>query len=312
MLIKEIGAIIIKRKLMLKASLALGMGALGLAVATTSADAATVKVQAGDTLWGYSLQYKVPVAEIMQVNHLTNPNVLQVGQILEIPTEGDLKKGTSEVIAAPTNDVKRAVSGSQANQPLRAGMPASQSVSFKEQQNAGGVQLTTGQSSRSQAQPTVLTNGQTGSRMTTTNVQANHTATTSQASFNGGNQAQSAPAATGNAATAVARAQSAIGTPYVYGGNTPAGFDCSGLIQWAYGLGPEYRTTYQQTNLGAHQYDVYNAPAGALVFFGSDQAPYHAGISVGNASYIQAPVPGQSVKTTHMSYYTPNYYINMN
>lgn len=111
---------------------------------------------------------------------------------------------------------------------------------------------------------------------------------------------------------AVDRALSVKGTPYVWGGNQPGGFDCSGLVQWAYGLGSNYRTTYQQTNLGAHHRDVYNAPKGALVFFGSDSAPYHVGLSLGNGSFIHAPEPGDVVKITKMAYYTPSFYIVLN
>lgn len=118
--------------------------------------------------------------------------------------------------------------------------------------------------------------------------------------------------ATYSAAQAVARAESVIGTPYVYGGNTMSGFDCSGLVQWAYGLSSTYRTTYQQQALGTHHYDVENAPAGAIVFFGSDSAPYHDGISLGNGTFIQAPDTGQTVKITSMSAYTPNYYVVIN
>lgn len=120
----------------------------------------------------------------------------------------------------------------------------------------------------------------------------------------------------GNLATkqdqAVNKALSAKGTPYVWGGNQPGGFDCSGLVQWSYGLGSNYRTTYQQTNLGSHHYDVYNAPKGALVFFGSDTSPYHVGISLGNGTFVHAPEPGDVVKVTAMKYYTPSYYIVLN
>ncbi|MCT2871110.1 C40 family peptidase [Limosilactobacillus fermentum] len=118
--------------------------------------------------------------------------------------------------------------------------------------------------------------------------------------------------ATYSAAQAVARAESVIGTPYVYGGNTTSGFDCSGLVQWAYGLSSTYRTTYQQQALGTHHYDVEKAPAGAIVFFGSDSAPYHDGISLGNGTFIQAPDTGQTVKITSMSAYTPSYYVVIN
>lgn len=116
----------------------------------------------------------------------------------------------------------------------------------------------------------------------------------------------------GSTANAVAVAQAQIGTPYVWGGNQPGGFDCSGLVQYAYGLGSNYRTTYQQTNLGAHHSDIQNAQSGDLYFWGPDSAPYHVAIATGNGGYIQAPTPGQNVQTGNINYYTPSFYISMN
>lgn len=116
----------------------------------------------------------------------------------------------------------------------------------------------------------------------------------------------------GSTASAVATAQSMVGVPYVWGGNTPSGFDCSGLVQYSYGLGSNYRTTYQQTNLGAHKYDVQNAQSGDLYFWGPDSAPYHVAIAEGNGQYVQAPAPGQNVQQGNIKYYTPSFYISMN
>lgn len=116
----------------------------------------------------------------------------------------------------------------------------------------------------------------------------------------------------GSTANAVAVAQAQIGTPYVWGGNQPGGFDCSGLVQYAYGLGSNYRTTYQQTNLGAHHSDIQNAQSGDLYFWGPDSAPYHVAIATGNGGYIQAPTPGQNVQNGNINYYTPSFYISMN
>ena len=109
----------------------------------------------------------------------------------------------------------------------------------------------------------------------------------------------------------VDRALSQRGVPYVWGGNTPAGFDCSGLVQWAYGLGSAYRTTYQQATLGTHNRDVMNAPKGSLLFFGSDSAPYHVAISLGNGTYVHAREPGAVVQIGYSKYFTPSFYINM-
>lgn len=146
------------------------------------------------------------------------------------------------------------------------------------------------------------------------------------ASYNSASQSTAQPAQSGatdttsqaseatgtNTSSAVATARSMIGVPYVWGGNTPSGFDCSGLVQYSYNLGPNYRTTYQQTNLGQHKYDVENAQSGDLYFWGTESAPYHVAIAEGNGNYIQAPTPGQNVQEGNIQYYRPNFYISMN
>ena len=95
--------------------------------------------------------------------------------------------------------------------------------------------------------------------------------------------------------------------PYVWGGNNPSGFDCSGLVQYCYGVGE--RTTYVQQHLGTHRYDVWNAPAGALYFWGTDSSPYHVGISLGNGMTVQAMNESDGIKVIGISSFMPSYYI---
>jgi cell wall-associated NlpC family hydrolase len=97
---------------------------------------------------------------------------------------------------------------------------------------------------------------------------------------------------------AVQAAEREIGVPYVWGGNTPAGFDCSGLVEWAYaqvGISlPHYS--------GAQYDDTTHIPLadiepGDLLFYGPG-GDEHVAMYVGGGSMIEAPYTGASVWIT--------------
>lgn len=97
-----------------------------------------------------------------------------------------------------------------------------------------------------------------------------------------------------------------IGTPYVWGGQNPGGFDCSGLLVYGakhFGLNLGGRTTYEQIGHG----EAVNAKGlrvGDLVFFdtdGSVAGPDHVGVYAGNGQMLHAPRPGKSVELADMT-----------
>lgn len=100
----------------------------------------------------------------------------------------------------------------------------------------------------------------------------------------------------------VAYAQNFLGTPYVWGGTSPSGFDCSGFVQYVFnhfGISLS-RTTYSQVNQGQAVSPSALQP-GDLVFFGPASSPYHVGIYVGGGMYIHAPETGDVVKISSLS-----------
>ena len=102
----------------------------------------------------------------------------------------------------------------------------------------------------------------------------------------------------------VAEAKKYLGVPYFYGGTSPAGFDCSGFVQYVYkqmGISIS-RTTYTQINDGIKVSDNDLKP-GDLIFFGTISDPYHVGMYVGSSQYIHAPQTGDVVKISGLGVY---------
>ena len=99
-------------------------------------------------------------------------------------------------------------------------------------------------------------------------------------------------------AAAVSYAESQIGTPYVYGGATPqSGFDCSGLVVWAYGLAGVVvpRVANDQWHDEPHV-ALSDLVPGDLVFFGSADYADHVGIYIGDSAMVDAPYTGADVR----------------
>ena len=99
---------------------------------------------------------------------------------------------------------------------------------------------------------------------------------------------------------AVDKAYSVIGTQYTYGGmSVETGFDCSGLVNYAYG-GDRGRSTYSMINSlqnsGDWKTSLDQLQYGDLVF----PSEGHVGIYIGDGQMIHSPSPGRSVEVTEV------------
>lgn len=103
----------------------------------------------------------------------------------------------------------------------------------------------------------------------------------------------------GIAGAAMEAALGQRGVPYKWGGASPAGFDCSGLVMWSYQQvgGPSLPHSAQgQSSIGQLISNRADLQPGDLVFFGSSSYIHHVGIYVGDGKMVDAPDFGQVVK----------------
>ncbi len=124
--------------------------------------------------------------------------------------------------------------------------------------------------------------------------------------------APSAAALGSNKVTApqiIATAKKYMGVPYLWGGTTPAGFDCSGFVQYVF-----KQHGIQLPRVSRDQYKVgtyvskANLKPGDLVFFGSGGTVSHLGIYMGDGQFIHASSSrGVTVSALGSSYWAPRY-----
>lgn len=111
----------------------------------------------------------------------------------------------------------------------------------------------------------------------------------------------------------LSKAQQYLGTPYVYGGASPAGFDCSGFVYYvlkSLGFSP-YRTPADQYLHGSYV-SKSNLQPGDIVFFANTYASgiSHVGIYAGNGQFIHSPNSRSVVSYSDLTsgYWSDHYY----
>ncbi len=101
-----------------------------------------------------------------------------------------------------------------------------------------------------------------------------------------------------------------IGVPYVYGGRTPKGFDCSGLVYYSYQqAGLSVPRTSQEQFKAARRVSLSDAQPGDLLFFRGGRKISHVAIYIGNGYFVHAPSTGKhvSVASLNNSYYREHF-----
>lgn len=304
-------------------------------VDTTSTTHTVVK---GDTLWSLAKKYGVSVKALMKANNLSSSTIL-IGQSLNLRA-GMTTYGVNGVTTGSSSTAASTNTASSTSTTASSQAPKAKKTTTKAKSTTTNTSSNTNTSTSAKAQSQSTASNSSASTTTNTNTAAStanttsstNTAASSTNTASNTNTAASSSQAvsqapTGSTSTSTSTATSTasasasaitsyaltfLGVPYVWGGTTPSGFDCSGLVQYVYShfginLG---RTTYTQQYAGT-KISVASAQAGDLYFWGSYGSAYHVAIALGGGQYVMAPAPGQNVMTGSVSSYTPSFAVRV-
>lgn len=306
-------------------------------VDTTSTTHTVVK---GDTLWSLAKKYGVSVKALMKANNLSSSTIL-IGQSLNLRA-GMTTYGVNGVTTGSSSTAASTNTASSTSTTASSQAPKAKKTTTKAKSTTTNTSSNTNTSTSAKAQSQSTASNSSASTTTNTNTAASTANTTSSTNTAASttNTASSTNTAAANTNTAASSSQAVsqaptgststtstasasasaitsyaltfLGVPYVWGGTTPSGFDCSGLVQYVYShfginLG---RTTYTQQYAGT-KISVASAQAGDLYFWGSYGSAYHVAIALGGGQYVMAPAPGQNVMTGSVSSYTPSFAVRV-
>lgn len=279
-------------------------------VDTTSTTHTVVK---GDTLWSLAKKYGVSVSALMKANNLSSSTIL-IGQSLNLragmTTYGVNGVTTGSSSTAASTNTASSTSTTASSQAPKA--KKSTTTNTSSNSNTSTSANTQSQSTASNSSASTTTNTNTVASNANTTSSTNTAASSSQAVSQAPTASTATTTASASASAITSYALTFLGVPYVWGGTTPSGFDCSGLVQYVYShfginLG---RTTYTQQYAGT-KISVASAQAGDLYFWGSYGSAYHVAIALGGGQYVMAPAPGQNVMTGSVSSYTPSFAVRV-
>lgn len=273
----------------------------------TSSAAKTYKVVSGDSLIKIANKHSISLAELKQWNNLTS-TIIYPGDILNVSKPGSTSSNTSAATSSSGNSsntssevVKENTATSTGTYTIKSGDTLSKIAStykmsvsqLKQLNNLKSDLIFPGQKLKVSATEKVTNTGNT-----------NSTSNASKPTFiSTGNSEQS------YASKVVSASKNLIGLPYVWGGSTTAGFDCSGFVYYVLNQSGKSIARYSAEGYYDRSYYVDVPSIGDIVYFKNTykQGISHLGIYIGNNEFIHADSSGVRVTSLDNSYYKEHF-----
>jgi len=228
---------------------------------------------------------------------------------------------TSQATSSSTTPASAASqSSSTASQATSTASQSSATSTASQSSSSVASQASTSTASQSSSSVASQASTSTASQSSSSAAQSSSTSaatsSSSQASSTATNTNNSSSTTTSNSdlatgsVTGLALKLANANIPYVWGGGSLSGMDCSGLVSYVYlhaaGISLPHNTVSQEAYVSTHS--VADAQPGDILFWGSRGATYHDAIYIGNNQYVAAPTEGQNVQVQTISpYFAPSF-----
>lgn len=242
-------------------------------------------VKAGDTLWGISEQFNLPVSNLKNWNNL-NSDIIDIGQTLKVNGIVDTASGKSSskaLVSGNSSTYKVVAEDTLSEISQKFDVAVSE---LKTWNNLKSDKIYVGQILKVSSKAVSSVKSTAGSVSSTSKSDADY-----------------------NVDKLISIAKSLVGTPYVWGGTTPSGFDCSGFVYYVYKQAGMEISRQSAADYYNRSYFVNNPQPGDLIFF---ENTYKKGISdvgiyLGNNQFISASNDGISIKNLDNSYWKSHF-----
>jgi peptidoglycan endopeptidase LytE len=252
----------------------------------------TYVVEPGDTLFGIARRFGVSQADLVEANGLETADRIVAGQGLVVPIDPSAVPLTAPTVAPTPTSTPTSVPSPTAT-PTLSPSPTStpRAIPTASAGAASTLRATSTPVPTSQPRPSPIIG-----------------ATSTAASLTPG----ALPGTLSGAPPAVQQALQYVGYPYVWGGTTPAGFDCSGFVYFIENRPgrPFPRDIFSQYDAGPHP--TGQLQPGDLLFFQDTDEPglSHVGIYMGNGQFVHAidEAHGVGISSFSESYWFRHWY----